>query len=264
MSNDIPTKKIQSVFTVKRKEFITPHLIRVVFKISDEQIGLLPMIQEGANNKIFIPPKNIGLIYFPEKNLEHKTTLTAVIRTYTNRKIDFQKKELTIDFVVHGENGPASAWAIHAQPGDPLGIEMKQNNKPLVPKADRYLFVGDATALPAISAILEHLPAGVQVDAVLEVYSKEDEMLLCTAANLEIEWLHNPNPEKGSKLSEKVQMFDFSNFNQKSYIYIAAEYSIVKELRHYFRQDLQWNQHLIYTCSYWKAGTSEDEEGIKR
>ncbi len=258
MSNYIPTKKIRSVFTVKRKEFITPHLIRVVFKISDEQIGLLPMMQEGANNKIFIPPKNVGLIYFPEKSL-HGAELTAVSRTYTNRKIDFQKKELTIDFVVHGENGPASAWAIHAQPGDPLGIGMKQSNKPLIPKADRYLFVGDATALPAISAILEHLPARVQVNAVLEVYSKKDEMLLCTAADLEIEWLHNPNPEKGSKLAEKVRMFDFANFNQKSYIYIAAEYTTVKELRHYFRQDLQWNQHLIYTCSYWKSGISEEE-----
>ena len=56
-------------------------------------------VKSGSNNKIFIPAE--------EENV-------ALIRTYTNRKIDLEEKELSIDFVAHGDNGPASAWALKA------------------------------------------------------------------------------------------------------------------------------------------------------
>ena len=79
--------------------------------------------------------------------------------------------ELDIDFVLHlhGGSGPAAEWAAAAQPGDPLllvgpcarwgdclGIEFAPG------AAERLLLVGDETAVPAIAAILETLPAHVQ------------------------------------------------------------------------------------------------------
>lgn len=85
------TKKIRSVFTVKKKLLITPHFIRVVFHIGENQAELLANVKSGSNNKIFIPT---------EEN-------STVMRTYTNRKIDLEKHELSIDFVAHGDNGPA-------------------------------------------------------------------------------------------------------------------------------------------------------------
>ncbi|PWW17569.1 siderophore-interacting protein [Chryseobacterium sp. AG844] len=133
------TKKIRSVFTVKKKLFITPHLIRVIFDIDEKQAELLANVKSGSNNKIFIPT---------EENI-------ILIRTYTNRKIDLEEKELSVDFVAHGDNGPASAWALKAKPGDLLEIGMKESSKPLVPNADFYLLAGDATALPVICAIAE-------------------------------------------------------------------------------------------------------------
>lgn len=236
------TKKIRSVFTVKKKLFITPHLIRVIFDIDEKQAELLANVKPGSNNKIFIPT---------EENI-------TLIRTYTNRKIDLEEKELSVDFVAHGDNGPASAWALKAKPGDLLEIGMKESSKPLVPNADFYLLAGDATALPVICAIAEQFPSYVRAKIILEVADKEDELILCSAADLSVEWLHNPHPEQGSKLAEAVKSVHFPPGILKEYVYIAAEYSTVHELRTYFRTTLEWDPHDMYICSYWKAGQAEN------
>ncbi|WP_413534032.1 siderophore-interacting protein [Empedobacter brevis] len=251
-------KIIRSIFTVKRKEFLTPNFIRVIFEMSDEQCKLLENIQEGSNNKIFIPPKGVGLIYFPNKEVSLNTSLTAKTRTYTNRKIDLRNKELTIDFVAHGTTSPASAWAISAKIGDPLGIAMKDVRKPLIGKADHYLLIGDATAIPVIAAILESLTAKVSVKVILEVPSKDDEIIMYSKAKVEIEWLHNSNPKMGSYLAKKAITHQFENKNAHNFVYCAAEYRTVKEVREYYRKTLNWDSDLIFTCSYWKAGSAED------
>ena len=246
ITSPMKTKKIRSVFTVKNKKFLTPHLIRVVFEIDENQAGLLAHVQSGSNNKIFIPSS-------AEKESE------PLVRTYTNRKVDLENLELSIDFVAHGEEGPASAWALKTNPGDTLEIGMKESTRPLVPEADFYLLVGDATALPVICAIVEQLPSYTSAKVLLEVHGKEDEFILCSAAYVSVEWLHNPHPENGSRLADLSISSEFPSGLLKKYIYIAAEYTTVHELRTYFKTKLSWDPHGMYACSYWKAGQSEDK-----
>lgn len=248
--NSTETKKIRSVFHVKHKEYLTPHFIRVIFDINDSQAEMLTHVKSGSNNKIFIPngePDSLG-----------------IVRTYTNRKIDLENRELSIDFVAHGDNGPASAWALKVQEGDFLGIGMKESTRPLVPEADSYLLVGDATALPVISAIVEQLPPGVEAKVIMETFGKEDEILSCSAANVDIEWIHNPTPEKGSRIAEIAKRFEFPKKAHKKYVYVAAEYTTVKELREYFKADESLDTRSLHAVSYWKAGESEDQAGLHK
>ncbi|MBP1163899.1 NADPH-dependent ferric siderophore reductase [Chryseobacterium sp. PvR013] len=237
------TKKIRSAFIVKNKQYLTPHLIRVIFEIDDKQAELLANVGSGSNNKIFIPTEEDGV---------------SLVRTYTNRKIDLENRELTIDFVVHGDNGPASAWALKACTGDVLEVGMKESTRPLIPDADFYLLAGDATALPVIFAIAEQFPSYVSAKILLEISGKEDELILCSAADISVEWLHNPHPEKGSMLAEMVKSVQFPSGVLKEYAYIAAEYTTVHELRTYFKTTLDWDPHGMYICSYWKAGQAEN------
>ncbi|WP_347218857.1 siderophore-interacting protein [Chryseobacterium sp.] len=248
--NSTETKKIRSVFHVKHKEYITPHFIRVIFNINENQAEMLSNVKSGSNNKIFIPA--------------NESDTQEIIRTYTNRKIDLENRELSIDFVAHGDNGPASAWALNVQKGDFLGIGMKESTRPLVPEADSYLLVGDATALPVISAIVEQLPEGVNVKVLMETFGKEDEILSCSAANVDIEWLYNPAPEKGSRLAEVAKKFQFPENEQRKYVYVAAEYATVKELRDYFKANPSLDPRALHAVSYWKAGESEDQAGLHK
>lgn len=253
---------VRSVFRVTRKEYLTPHYIRVYLTGEAEAISLISETTIGVNNKILIPPLGVEEIHFPKMDPEKRVwihpaeDLKPIVRTYTHRGIDLDTGEIWIDFVAHGDEGPASAWAIKAKAGDPLGVMMKAGKKELYPVADFYMLVGDATALPVIGAILEDLTANAKGIAIIEVNSQEDEQKLYTKADFEIIWVHNPHPQNGSELADYVKKQTLPQGSR--FAYIAAEFTTVKELRTYLKKEQKWEREELYAYSYWKAGVAED------
>lgn len=251
---------IRSVFTVTRKEHLTPHYIRVY--LSGEEVSKVAETTVGVNNKILVPPTGIQEIHFPKMDPETREWihpeegLRPIVRTYTHRGVDLETNEIWIDFVAHGEEGPASAWAINAKEGDALGVMMKAGKKELYPPVNNYLLVGDATAIPVLGAILESLPPSAKGTALIEVNGEEDEQELATRADIELTWLHNPHPENGSQLAELVTRLELPETSR--FAYVAAEFSTVKAVRNYLRKEQKWNREELYAYSYWKAGIAED------
>lgn len=249
------------VLKLKSKEFITPHFIRItlsgdVFDFRNTTIG--------DNNKIFIPPKGINKVYLPELNIKNHTwihppeNVVPYIRTYTHRAIDLEKGELVIDFVHHGENGPASFWALNATTGDELGVAMHTEPKELYPRqAEWFLLVGDATAIPVLSAVLESLPNNAKGVCIIEVPTKNDEQILKTNALIDFVWLYNKSPENGSDLFQKVKEVAIPNVTK--FGYVACEFSSVKAIRTYLRKELGWHSGELNAYSYWKSGVAEDQ-----
>ena len=100
------------------------------------------------------------------------------IRTYTVRALRAEQREVDVDFVLHGATGPASAWAETAAVGDEVVLIGPNARFPgptggfeWHPPADAscLLVAGDETAVPAICAIVESLPAGQRARVLLEV-----------------------------------------------------------------------------------------------
>lgn len=260
---------IQEVLKVKEKKIITPHYIRVTF--TGENISKFANATIGANNKIFIPPSGLNEIHFPQIDFEKMQwiyppeNVRPFVRTYTHRGFNAAKNEMYIDFVAHGENGPASAWALHCQPGDVLGVAMKDGKEDLYPQADWYLLVGDATALPVLCCILESLPSNTNGKCIIEVHSKEDEHPLKTKANIDFFWIHNPDPEESSILAQEARKISLPYSPLVSrYGYVAAEFSAVKEIRNYLRKEVNWKREELNAYSYWKSGVSEDNSAQER
>jgi len=254
-------KPIQAELIVTRKEYITPHFIRIY--LTGDNIYEFANTTIGVNNKILIPPNDVNKIHFPKLDIENHKIIQAepnvrpIIRTYTHRGIDLAKNEIWIDFVAHGDEGPASSWAINAQKGNVLGVMMKNEKKELYTKATNYLLVGDATAIPVLSSILEDLDAHEKGICIIEVNSKEDEQQLKTKAEIQFIWLHNHNPQQKSDLAKVVKQQNLPQTDRSAYV--AAEFSSVKEIRNYLRKDCNWNREEMYAFSYWKSGVAEDK-----
>lgn len=259
-------KTIQGEFTVIRKEYITPHYIRIF--LTGENVPLIANTTIGVNNKILVPPTGVDKIHFPEFDYDkmqwkpQPEEIRPSVRTYTHRGIDLDKNEIWIDFVAHGDEGPASAWAIAAKKGDLLGILMKDGKTELYAKADNYFLVADATGIPVIASILEDLPSTAEGICILEVDSKIDEQKLHTLANIKFIWIHNENPQKSSQLAEVAKQQILPEESRSGYI--AAEFSTVKEIRRYLRKEKLWKQEELYAYSYWKSGISEDRSASDR
>lgn len=91
------------------------------------------------------------------------------VRTYTVRKVDAERREIVIDFVVHGEHGVAGPWAVAAQPGQPAYLMGPSGGYAPDPAADWHLLAGDEAAVPAIGAALEALPDNAIGQVFIEV-----------------------------------------------------------------------------------------------
>jgi NADPH-dependent ferric siderophore reductase len=109
------------------------------------------------------------------------------MRTYTIREVRAHLAEFDVDVALHGRLGPASSWALDAQPGDRILVNAPCAHYPDVhggvdwhapERVDRVLLAGDETAAPAIAGILESLPADACGVAVIEVPHADDAVVI--------------------------------------------------------------------------------------
>ncbi|MDM1372630.1 siderophore-interacting protein [Myroides marinus] len=259
----------RKVFTLKDRQYITPHYIRIT--LSGNDVSDFKETTIGVNNKIFIAPEGVAEVYLPEFDYDKGAwkpmdeAIKPYVRTYTHRGIDLEKNELYIDFVAHGDEGPASNWAINAEIGAPLGVAMGCDPSELYPEAAWYILVGDGTAIPVLGAILETLPADAKVNAVIEVESAEDIQELSTQAQSKIEWIINPTSGQNSELAKRAKEIIAEHAEEVSkFGYVAAEFDTVKELRNHLRKDLNWTKDELYAYSYWKFGKAESASEADR
>ncbi|OII70430.1 MULTISPECIES: siderophore-interacting protein [unclassified Streptomyces] len=184
----------------------------------------------------------------------------AVMRSYTVRQQRRDPHEIDIDFAVHEDGGPACRWAQQAAPGDRaavLGPVVAENTGvrfQLPEDADEVLLWGDETALPAASAILESLPAGLRVQAWFDVPHAGDRCELATAADAAVTWL--VRDEGAPSAVDAVRTAEVTG--SAPYVWIAGESGAVKALRRHFVNERQFDRRRVTFVGYWRKGLSED------
>ncbi|MGW2395775.1 siderophore-interacting protein [Kitasatospora sp. NPDC001664] len=186
----------------------------------------------------------------------------AVMRSYTVRAARPELPEVDVDFVLHGDTGPASAWAGRAAAGDRvllLGPAVEDNTsvgfRPPA-GAEWILLTADETALPAAAAILEWLPAGTRVSAFLEVPTEDDRLELTTAAEAEVRWLVRDSARPGLAL-DALRTADLPAGTP--YAWVAGEAAAVRSIRRHLVGERGFDRKLVEFTGYWRLGSSEEQ-----
>ncbi|MEV7286539.1 siderophore-interacting protein [Streptomyces sp. NPDC093252] len=241
---------------VVRTERLTPHMQRVVLGGD----GLADFAAGTCTDhyvKLLFPAQGVS---YPEPfdiqriRDEFPREQWPVTRTYTVRAWDPVLRHLTLDFVIHGDEGLAGPWALRVQPGETVRLLGPGGAYAPDPAADWHLLVGDESALPAIATALEALPGGARVRAFVEVSGPEEEQKIDSDA--EVVWLHRGSRPVGEALIAAVRGLSFPDGRMHAFVHGEAGW--VKELRRMLRMELQIPREDISISGYWRLGHDED------
>ncbi|MGW3194911.1 siderophore-interacting protein [Streptomyces sp. NPDC001118] len=241
---------------VIRTERLTPNMRRVV--LGGE--GLAGFAADTCTDhyvKLLFGPAGVT---YPEPfdleriRAEFPREQWPVTRTYTVRAWDPEHRELTLDFVVHGDEGLAGPWAARVQPGETVRFMGPGGAYTPDPAADWHLLAGDESALPAIARSLEALPAGARAHAFVEVAGPEEEQKI--DSDVEVVWLHRGDRPVGAALVEAVRALEFPP--GRVHAFVHGEASWVKELRRLLRVERDIPREDLSISGYWRLGHDED------
>ncbi len=195
-----------------------------------------------------------GLAFWPSEERR------PISRVYTIRDLDVAAGYIDVDFVVHGDTegndeGVGCAWAMHAVKGDVVGI-MGPLGRPVRP-ADWYIMGCDETGLPALSRILERLPAQARGVAFVEVAVADDEQEIAHPEGIELRWIHR-NGVPGGEHPELVRSIRAVEWPEDvtSFGWFASENEATKEVREYWRNTMAYGRDKTLAAGYWKRGVA--------
>lgn len=251
---------------VESTEWLTPILVRIVLG-GDGLARFDAPENTDAYVNIAIPPGGATYpsIFDPAQvHDEHPKELWPARRRYTVRRWDAQTHRLTLDFVVHGQSGVAGPWAAAAQPGDILVFTGPGSGYRPSADADWHLLVGDESALPAIAASLEAMPAGTRAVVRLLCDGPDCEVPIDTAADVDLVWLHRTGSEADTDLLvDSVRSVAFPA--GKVHAFVHGEADEIRALRQHLLVDRGLTRANMSCSPYWRRTmTDEAWREIKR
>jgi NADPH-dependent ferric siderophore reductase len=244
--SEVPMRVFRAV--VVRVEDLTPSLRRVVFGGPD----LADFMSTGVGDeylRVLFPQPGEPEPTLPivvDGKLDYSSIDLDLLRTYTVRRHDVERVEVTIDFVVH-EGGVASSWARGAEPGDVVGLSSPTGMYDPPPSLSWQVLVADCSGLPALARLLEQAPAGVRTRAVVEVPGSDHRLDLPGSA--EVTWLYGGNGHGPSRLAEVVRSLPAPGGD--GYVWVTGESKALRSVRKYLRKELGLPASSYKTVGYW-------------
>ncbi|NNM46866.1 siderophore-interacting protein [Knoellia koreensis] len=261
-------KRTVTSATVARTEWLAPDMVRLV--LTGPELANLPELQHTDHYVKLLFPAPGAAYRWPFDPDELRETLPReqwpVTRAYTIRSFDRETLELTVDFVVHGDEGIAGPWAAAAQPGDAIGFFGPGGAWGPSPVADTFLLVGDAAAIPAIAAALDRLPPHAVAQAFLEVEDATTHVPLPQGDNIAVTWVHHadePDRPVGDQLAEVVRAAGLPTGEVHAFVHGNA--GMVKDLRRWLFVERGLPRDRVSISGYWRSGfTDEGWRSVKK
>jgi NADPH-dependent ferric siderophore reductase len=257
-------------FQVISSQELTPHMIRLVlggtgfdtFKPSEFTDSYVKLVIVRSDVDVTALPQPLTLDSFNELPEEHRPS----VRTYTVRRVDPDRREITIDFVVHGEHGVAGPWAASAEPGQAAYLMGPSGAYSPDPDADWHLLASDEAGLPALAAALEALPPNAVGRAFIEVSGPEDEIPLSTPDDVEVRWIYRggradlvPEDQAGDHAPLIAAVKESLWLPGQVQVFIHGEaQAVMHNLRSYIRKERGVEAKWASISGYWRRGRTEE------
>ncbi|MFJ2979580.1 MULTISPECIES: siderophore-interacting protein [unclassified Curtobacterium] len=281
---------------------LTPHFVRVT--LTGDALAEFSSVGLDQRIKIVLPIPGHGFTDLPDGEDWYgawRALPDAVrnpLRTYTVRSFRPDARELDIDFVAHGDTGPASRWVSACRVGDELRIvgpavpsspaELPTGAAEFDPgAANRILLAGDETAAPAICAILEALDVATVGHVFIEVPTDADRLPVSAPAGVEVRWIARNGASHGVRMTDQVHawastvaagpacgdageladvdvdeqvLWDIPAGDEPRpvYAWIAGEAGCVKELRRHLVRGVGLDRKQVAFMGYWRHGKAEN------
>lgn len=206
---------------VRCRTLLSPGFVR--FTLHGESVAGMATHAPDQRVKLFFPLDGATMPALPDGDdwyAQYRALPAETrppMRTYTIRALRPEQREVDVDFVLHGDSGPASAWAARADAGDVLVMLAPDAGFDGVPDGFEWrpptglrkvLLIGDETAVPAIAGILEQLadaPEPPRVIALLEIPHDADRLDLRAPAGASLHWLPRNGAAHGARLQAALR-----------------------------------------------------------
>jgi NADPH-dependent ferric siderophore reductase len=184
-----------------------------------------------------------------------------VSRVYTIRRIDVEAGEVDIDFVLHdGDDMPGARFGMEAGPGAIVGVTGPGGGN--LKQAARYLFLGDETALPAISRMLEELPPEAEATAFVEIADEAEKQALSLRPGIDLRWLSRDGRPAGTTtlLEDAVRSVDRVWPEGDIHVWVGCEQAAARAIRGFVRKEMRLPRERHLVAAYWRRGQAGDVE----
>lgn len=248
------------ILRVQTVEDLSPGFRRIVFK--GENLERYDR-KDQLHCRLIFQPHNATELRWPM--LDHRGHVvwpddTAVpTRVYTIRCIDTAKQEITIDFALHANPGPATQWAKDAKQGDIAGILGPAANG--VRDSKFYVLAGDETALPGIARILEHLPATATGQVFIEVDMPADRMSFSCPPGVSVTWLYRHGEAAGTTtlLQDALCSVEWPENQKNTFFWGGCEHKAFSAIHRYLKKEIGLPRDRFVLYSHWHRSLSEED-----
>jgi len=244
---------------------LTPTMVRVVLGgegLADYEP--VPFTDQYVN-ALFVPEGAPYTVPFdPDAVKDEAPAHRPRGRRYSIRRWDPVERQVTIDFVVHGDVGFAGRWANNTRPGDRLQIVGPTGGYSPSPTADWHLMVGDESALPAIAASLERVRPGVPAVVLVVVDGPDHELPLDCPGDAKIEWIHrSSDPGNHGLLPAAVAAAELPTGTPD--LFVHGEAGEVRAIRRHLLGERGFAREGASISPYWRRTfTDEAWREVKR
>jgi NADPH-dependent ferric siderophore reductase len=275
MTNGTKTMPVRFVQVVG-VDRVTPRMARITFGGDD----LADYVHKGPDQqvKLYFPKPGQTVPRLPEAGADGDVmrwyqAFNAIpeperpwMRSFTLRAHDPVRATIDIDFVLHGDSGPAAKWARSAKPGDVLGMfgPSPDYARPLpladsMAAADWVLLAGDEAALPAIGTLLEVVPHDLRVLVFAEVADAGERQDFGSEGQVSVHWLYRDGiPSARSELLlDAVRAAEFPP--GAVFAWLGGESGKVRALRRHLARDRGIGKRAIDFTGYWRGTLTQDD-----